>query len=70
MKYKAESNFKIADSERSSLVYNLRFERARFGRSSSVNDVEIRIEGRSLGGEERMEIAKLIRDALNANYGI
>lgn len=65
--YKPESNFQAtADA---SLVYNLRTTgRFHKGREQWQNDVAISITAHHLTDEERADIARTIRDAMNAKY--
>ena len=65
--YKPESNFQAtADA---SLVYNLRTTgRFHKGREQWQNDVAISITAWHLTDEERADIARTIRDAMNAKY--
>ena len=65
--YKPESNFQaIGDA---SLVYNLRSTgRFRKGQEEWENDVAIAITARHLSDEQRADIARTIRDAMNAKY--
>lgn len=65
--YKPESNFQaIGDA---SLVYNLRSTgRFQKGQEEWENDVAIAITARHLTDEQRADIARTIRDAMNAKY--
>ena len=65
--YKPESNFQaIGDA---SLVYNLRSTgRFRKGQEEWENDVAIAITARHLSDEQRVDIARTIRDVMNAKY--
>ena len=65
--YKPESNFQaICDA---SLVYNLRSTGCfRKGQEEWENDVAIAITARYLSDEQRADIARTIRDAMNSKY--
>lgn len=64
--YKPESNFQaIGDA---SLIYNLRHTGWRKGEQVWTNDVAISITAHHLTDEQRADIARTIRDAMNAKY--
>ena len=64
--YKTESKFQATDD--ASLVYNLQHIGWSKGEKEWANDVAISITAHHLTDEERADIARTIRDAMNAKY--
>lgn len=66
-KYEPETNFQAVGD--GSLVYNLRTTgRFREGAEEWENDVSVAITARHLTEDQRADVARTIRDALNAKY--